>query len=37
MGGNQQRLTENRVDDEDPSWSTDGKRIAFWSDKKGGL
>ena len=34
-GGNQQRLTENRKNDESPSWSPDGKRIAFSSDRKG--
>ena len=33
-GGNQQRLTENRVFDEDPSWSPDGKRIVFWSNRE---
>ena len=32
-GGNQQRLTENRVYDGSPSWSPDGKRIAFSSDR----
>ena len=36
-GGNQQRLTENRQNDWHPSWSPDGERIAFASDRKGDL
>ena len=34
-GGNEQRLTENRNNDWNSSWSPDGKRIAFMSDRKG--
>ena len=34
-GGNQQRLTENRHNDMYSSWSPDGERIAFVSDRKG--
>ena len=34
-GENQQNLTNNRHDDWNPSWSADGKRIAFVSDREG--
>ena len=34
-GGNEQRLTQNRNNDWHSSWSPDGQRIAFASDRKG--
>ncbi len=34
-GGNEQRLTENRNNDWNSSWSPDGNRIAFEADRKG--
>ena len=34
-GGNQRRLTNNSDGDISPSWSPDGKRIAFASDRDG--
>ena len=36
-GGNQRRLTDNRNNDWEPSWSPDGKRIAFIADRKGNI
>ena len=34
-GKNLRRLTNNRVDDGSPSWSSDGKRIVFSSNRDG--
>ena len=33
-GGNQRRLTKNPFKDWEPSWSPDGKRIVFVSDRE---
>ena len=35
MEGMSKRLTENRKNDEGPSWSPDGTRIVFSADRKG--
>ena len=35
-GGNQERLADNRADDDYPTWSPDRTNIAFVSDRAGG-
>lgn len=34
-GSGLRRLTDNRVFDSDPQWSSDGRRIAFTSERDG--
>ena len=35
-GSNLRRLTQSPGDDEDPTWSPDGRYIVFASDREGG-